>query len=466
MTTSRRRFLHGAVAVSLGFRGLRTLLADGRPAEVAAAGFGPLRPDRDGLLDLPDGFSYRVLSRAGQRMDDGFYVPGQPDGMGAFAGPDGRTILIRNHELDPDMIAKSPFGPTNELLTNLPAEFAYDRGGEAVCIGGTTTLVYDTAAGKLERQYLSLACTKYNCAGGPTPWGTWITCEETTSRAGRKYAADHGFAFEVRPSAGIALTRPVPLKAMGRFRREAVAVEPHSGIVYQTEDLDDGVFYRFIPRKPGELAAGGRVQALGVRDQKSLDARNWQDERGERLGPTIRPGTRFSVCWIDLDDVEAPADDLRLRAFAAGAARFARTEGIWRGDGVFFFACTTGGYSRLGQIWRYTPSAHEGTPRESEQPGSLELFLEPNDATLVQNCDNLTVAPWGDLILCEDNGLVNYIVGVTPDGRLYKLARNALDKSEFAGSVFGPDGSTLFVNLQSGVTAAITGPWGRAGGRS
>jgi secreted PhoX family phosphatase len=267
----------------------------------------------------------------------------------------------------------------------------------------------------------------------------------------------------VHPSSDIGLTRPTPLRAMGRFRREAVAVQPGSGIVYQTEDLDDGAFYRFIPTTPGDLATGGRLQALCIRERPSLDLRNWQDERGERLGPTIRPGARLPVHWIDLEDPEAPRDDLRVRAFNAGGARFARAEGIWRGAGGYYFACTTGGYSRFGQVWKYAPSPLEGAPGEEQQPATLELYLEPNDSALVQNCDNLTVAPWGDLILCEDNDRVNYLVGVTPAGRFYRLARSVIENSEFAGSVFSPDGSTLFVNLQqAGLTLAITGPWPRA----
>ncbi len=465
MNPTRRHFLQSAVAVTVGFRGLHTLLASpARAGDRADAGFGPLIKDAEGLLDLPAGFRYRIIARRGSPMSDGLIVPGQPDAMGAFAGPDGRVLLVCNHELDPDMLEFSPFGRDNALLSRVPAEFAFDRGrGVEPCIGGTTTLVYDPGSGTVERHYLSLACTKYNCAGGVTPWGTWISCEETASRAGKKYEQDHGYPFEVTPSAEIQLTKPTPYKAMGRFRREAVAVHPPTGIVYQTEDVDDSAFYRFIPAQPGKLAAGGRVQALRVLDQPGLDTRNWTDEEtGKPLAAAVPLGRSLRVGWVDLDNVEAPDDDLRLRAVRAGGACFARTEGIWRGSDAFYFACTSGGRERLGQIWKYTPSPAEGTPAEAQQPGALELFAEPNDASLIQNCDNLTVAPWGDLIVCEDNGDVNYIDGVTPDGRLYKLARNARDKSEFAGSVFSPDGSTLFVNLQlSGLTLAITGPWGR-----
>jgi secreted PhoX family phosphatase len=166
------------------------------------------------------------------------------------------------------------------------------------------------------------------------------------------------------------------------------------------------------------------------------------------------------VTWIDLDDVESPEDDLRFRGFASGAARFARGEGMWYGRGAIYFACTNGGSEKKGQIWKYTPSPDEGKPEESREPGRLELFVEPNDGTLVENADNLTMAPWGDLIVCEDGSEQQFLVGVTPEGEIYKFARNAMNTSELAGATYSPDGSTLFVNIQSpGITLAITGPW-------
>jgi secreted PhoX family phosphatase len=245
----------------------------------------------------------------------------------------------------------------------------------------------------------------------------------------------------------------VPLTAMGRFTREAIAVHPESGVVYQTEDVFDGLLYRFIPEVPGDLARGGRLQALAVRDRPSLDTRNFQ-------GRGIEPGVPMEIEWIDLDGVDSPDNDLRHRGYEAGAARFARGEGIFYGDGEVFVACTNGGEARKGQIWRYRPSAAEGTTSEREQPGTLELFIEPNDGTLIENADNLTVAPWGDLVVCEDGTGDDYLVGVTPEGGIYQLARNLNGVGEFAGACFSPDGSTFFVNMQvDGWTLAITGPW-------
>jgi secreted PhoX family phosphatase len=223
--------------------------------------------------------------------------------------------------------------------------------------------------------------------------------------------------------------------------------------VYLTEDRGDGLIYRFIPKTRGRLADGGRLQALAVNGHARMDTRNWEQRH-------IRPGAPVEVTWIDLDDVEAPDDDLRFRGFEKGAARFARGEGMWYGRNAVYFACTNGGRAKKGQIWRYTTSPDEGTDKEKNAPGKLELFIEPDDGTLVENADNVTVTPWGDLILCEDGPRDQFLVGVTPEGRIYKFGRNAISSSEFAGATFSPDGTTLFVNIQGeGLTLAITGPW-------
>jgi secreted PhoX family phosphatase len=271
---------------------------------------------------------------------------------------------------------------------------------------------------------------------------------------------DHGFNFEVPASAQVGATRPIPLKAMGRLVHEAVAVDPHSGIVYQTEDRGDGLIYRFIPDEPGKLAEGGRLQGLRAKDRHSLDTRNWEHSAVER-------GQIMPVEWIDVQNVESPQDDLRLQGFSRGAARFARGEGMWYSDRTIYFVCTNGGSTQKGQVWRYRPSPHEGRPEEQRHPGTLELFIQPDDPGLVENADNVTATPWGDLILCEDGPDAQYLVGVTPQGQLYKLGHNALSTSEFAGATFSPDGTTLFVNIQgAGMSLAIQGPWKTAPGAS
>lgn len=448
MRFGRRKFLGGAAAVAAGFAGLRELLAEGGagpdPARIAA-GYGPLARDPNGILDLPEGFSYRILSRTGDPMSDGLPTPGLPDGMAAFEGEGGVAILVRNHELDFGAWEMGPFGGGGEAAARVDRGLLYDAGTDPSrpSPGGTTTMAFDPRSDGPVRSWLSLAGTARNCAGGSTPWGSWITCEETVERAGGPFAADHGYNFEV-PAKARSLVRAVPLKAMGRFNHEAVAVDPATSVVYQTEDRPDGALYRFLPATPGRLADGGKLQALALADLHGADARNWEER-------VVAPGAPLAVRWIDLDDVEAPEDDLRFRARAAGAAIFARGEGMWWADGAAWFACTSGGKARKGQIWKYVAT--------SPDAGALELFVEPDDGRLVENADNLTFAPTGDLVVCEDRSGTCRIVGVTPGGRFYELARNAAG-GEMAGACFSPDGSTLFANLQTaGTTVAIRGPW-------
>jgi hypothetical protein len=461
MNIHRRNFLQRSGLTALAFTGLQRLTAESRTvARDGASLDARLEADFHGTLDLAPGFSYNAFSETGDTMDDGFLVPGLHDGMGAFAGPGGKTLLVRNHEMEATATTGSPFGGKRALLRRMPRAKLYDAGrGKRPGLGGTTTLVYDTRKQRLERHFLSLAGTYRNCAGGVTPWGSWISCEEdvSTPNFGGQMPDDpmerhHGFNFEVPASAEIGLVDPVPLKAMGRFTHEAIAVEPRSGVVYQTEDVGDGSFYRFIPDRPGRLVEGGRLQALKLRDQPRADTRNWS----ERI---FVPGTRHAVEWVDIGNVESLDNDLRYQGyFEKGAARFGRGEGCWWGRDAVFFACTNGGRKKKGQIWRYTPSPDEGKAGEAAAPGHLELFIEPDDGALVENADNLTIAPWGDLILAEDGVSPHFVVGVTPEGKIYKLARTTL--GELTGACFSPDGTTLFVNIQTpGVTVAITGPW-------
>lgn len=457
MHTSRRSFLKSAGLYSAGFMGLKALVSQPMFAamgESSAAGFGPLVDDVAGLFKLPAGFTYTTFSHTGEEMADGLLVPGMHDGMAAFPGPDGRTLLVRNHELESTRTEVGPFGPHCERIGKIDPAKIYDLGkGIAPNLGGTTTLVFDTRSQRLERHFLSLAGTVRNCAGGPTPWGTWVTCEEVNENPEPNAEQSHGYNFEVIPSVTPGLATPVALKAMGRFRHEAVAVDPASGCVYETEDVGDGLLYRFVPARAGRLEEGGRLQALVVKDQLTADTRNWDQSR-------FPVGQPLAVSWLDLDEVESPNNDLRKRGGAAGAALFARGEGAWWGNDSAYFAMTNGGRNRLGQIFRYRPSPYEATAREAEVPGTIELFSEPNDTALVSNCDNLVVAPWGDLILCEDTSSVCRLIGVTPAGQYYVLGSATRTGRELAGVCFSPDGSTLFVNVQNpGYTLAITGPW-------
>lgn len=431
---TRRAFLSGTGSA------FAALVASGcvarNPLSVASAsatGYGPLVSDPDGLLDLPEGFSYRVVSRLGDAMSDGFTVPDRADGMGAFALADGRIGLVRNHELQ----------PKHDAGGALPS--GYDRrDGGPVLAGGTTTLVLDPTTLAVERQHRSLAGTIRNCAGGITPWGSWLSCEENTDRAGGELARDHGYIFEV-PVTATGLVDAVPLKAMGRFNHEAAAVDPATGIVYLTEDREEGLLYRFIPRVPGKLAQGGTLQALAI--EGVADSRNWS-------GASLDVGAWMPVKWVDLDDVESPNDDLRQRGAARGATVFARGEGIHTGEGELYFCCTSGGAAKLGQVFRLRP--RQGAA------DAIQIFFESSDPAQFNYGDNLTVAPNGHLVVCEDQYtevVDNYLRGISPDGTAYPLGRSQI-QTEFAGACFSPDGKTLFVNFYSPTTTvAITGPW-------
>lgn len=475
---SRRHFMTRSSAVAVGFAGLQTSLSKAATFSLIQSfgrdelGFGALVADPNKIIDLPAGFSYQIISRIGASMDDGLLVPGKHDGMGAFPfikddgsiDPD-RTVLIRNHEIEDAHKTTGAF-ETPELLAKINPESFYDFGHGKPSRGGTTTLVFNTKTQTLESHWLSLAGTERNCAGGITPRNTWLTCEETASVKGDRFERDHGYVFEVPFTTSPRLADPKPIYAMGRFYREACCTDPKTGIVYMSEDRHDGILYRYIPNDRDDLHQGGKVQALRVDHTPSMDTRNWEEQ-------TIKVNERLRVRWIDLDDVQSPKDDLRYRGFNAGAARFARCEGMWWGNDSVYFAATTGGKSYSGQLWRLTPNANANENENGNgngngnnaSPGAhdgdeLELFIEPNDSSVIERADNITFSPWGDLIACEDENKPPRLIGVTMQGQTYVIARNAMGNSEFAGATFSMDGSTLFVNIQNpGFTLAITGPW-------
>ena len=457
----RRSFLGMAAATTGGFLGLQGAVAANLLGfDDAARGYGGLAEDPEGILDLPAGFSYRTISRWGEEMDDGLLVPHEHDGMAAFDGGPGRTILVRNHEIGVDAdLGWGAFGPRLERLPLVDRSRFFDAGsGDRPVLGGTTTVVYDQRTGTVEKHFLSLAGTGRNCAGGPTPWKSWISCEEWTQKADELCAKDHGWCFEVPATDQPGLADPRPLRGLGRFNHEAIAVAPDGRCVYLTEDRNDGLLYRFVPERPGRLAEGGRLQALAVAGKPSIDLRNWIDPATET--PTVAPAVRLPVEWIDLEGADSPDDDLRFRGHSAGAARLARGEGMWTGKDEILFACTSGGVARIGQIWKYRPSPAEGFEGESEAPGTLELLIEATEGGVIENADNLTIAPWGDVFVCEDGPPGNGLVRVTPKGRVDRFALNRLSGSELAGACFSPDGRTLFVNIQhQGITVAIEGPW-------
>lgn len=451
MKINRRQLgvgIGGAAIAALSARSFAEMPVGGA-SEVP--GYGALVKDPNALLDLPEGFSYRVLSRLGNVMSDGNVVPNAADGMGCIDLGDGKVALVRNHELRPSQIREGA------LREEPKAGFqSYDSHAERgyPLPGGTTTLIYNTKTGVMEKEWLSLMGTIRNCSGGITPWGSWLSCEESTNVAGDEGNKDHGYVFEV-PIDPIAMADPVPLKAMGRFNHEAVCVDPRTGIVYLTEDKNDSLFYRFIPNVKGKLSEGGKLQALAFKSRKSVDTRNWEYE-------AVKLGDEHEATWIDLDDVESPKDDLRVRGNAAGAAIFARGEGvIWDGDQLYF-ASTSGGKVKYGQIFRYTPNADDDGSDPTVRSGTLSLFLESNDPAFYNYGDNLCVMPNGHLMVCEDQYTAivnNHLRGVNKEGKTYIFGRSQV-QTEFAGACFSPDGQTMFVNLYAPTyTFAITGPW-------
>jgi hypothetical protein len=467
MPLSRRLFLSGA-ATTLAFSGFALRTDAQAPAGSTyrneVFGYGDLVRDPNGIFDLPEGFTYEIVSQAGEEMSDGYLVPYKADGMGCFQFEPDRVVLVRNHELHHSRDTnQGAFGLRQRLARRFDSSLAYDTGlAGAPLPGGTTTLVYDLKARRLVSQNLSLAGTTTNCAGGTTPWGSWLTCEERLVGAGDTGKKDHGWVFEV-PAVPGRVAAAEPIRDMGRFLHEAAAVDPRTGVIYLTEDVNngEGLFYRYLPHDRVRPLAGGRLQALGLRDAPTGgDTRNWK-------GNVVwRPGDWKHVTWIDLEGVDNPHEDLAQRGHAKGAAWFARGEGIHFGQGELYFTCTSGGVAGIGQIMRYVPSPAEGGAGERDQPGRLQLFLESEDRKRLDYADNIAIAPWGHLFTCEDqysDRPVNHLKGITPDGKVYTFGRNAFrESSETAGVCFSPDGTTMFLNIYwPGITIAINGPWER-----
>jgi secreted PhoX family phosphatase len=457
----RRSFLRktGVVAGSLAFAGpFQALMARGASAQT------PLGTGAETLLDrgdlyLPPGFQYSILSRGGEPMTNGDPAPSRFDGMAAFAGPDGTTVLMRNHE----NVSHATMRVAAETPVVVPPSLRYDP--HPNYIGGVTRLVVDGRE-KVEESAV-LGGTTNNCAGGATPWGSWLTCEEESqNRAG---ALPHGYIFEVS-SDPEQIGTPRPIRSAGRFVHEAVAW--HDGILYETEDMNNSCFYRYIPStEPSnvdDLAnSTGMLQALrlkGTKETEGFDTRlhnSWPDG----------VGATHDVEWVTISNPNPanPNDTtqgVRFQAARGGAAIFHRLEGIWASAGKVYFDATAGGGTMVqpadgnGQLFEFDPAA-----------GTITLIYQASRTNpALRRPDNLTQTRWGDLLVCEDNGVEdepgNYVRGLTPDGRIFDFARAKTHLGEFCGACFSPDGETLFLNQQAGapqgipsVTYAIWGPW-------
>lgn len=454
---SRRKFfgfMGAGAAGALAVSPLQAFLAKKAFGQnPVVSGFGPLSPKLPAnvdprfsavfniqtagpLLEVPAGFEYCAFHVSGMKMSDGQPCPSDHDGMACFQGPRGTTILVQNHELSPGEDDGSGFTGGTGLRK------AYDRfdgdGGPGIGAGGTSTIVV-TNSGQVVRDYVSLAGTIRNCAGGPTPWGTWISCEENTSVPSDDPAITqkHGFNFEVPARSG--LVDPVPLTEMGRFNHEAVAVDPATGYVYETEDRGDSCIYRYIPNTPGNLASGGELQVLKLVD----------GPQDTRTGVLSLLNTPLAVEWVSLSEngvnVDPEDDTLRFTAQELGGAIFSRGEGAWAGNDKIYWVCTNGGDAGAGQVWCYDDTTE-----------TVTLFVESTDEVALDNPDNITVAPDGTLYLFEDGGGDQFVVGVTLDGGLFQIVKNAVpgfEGSEFAGGCFSADGTKIFFNIQTpGIT--------------
>ncbi|MEU2159404.1 alkaline phosphatase PhoX [Streptomyces sp. NPDC019396] len=448
----RRRVLagSGAAVAGIAFSGAISELFVGTAAARGRSGYGPLVPDPHGLLDLPKGFRYRVLSREGEPLRSGEGpVPSNHDGMTALRGRNGRVHLIRNHENRPDARVAVPAVPG----------LTYDPAAK----GGCTALILDSHQNVVAER-VAIAGTAVNCSGGSTPWGTWLTCEENEDKAGTNgYTKDHGFVFEV-DGASPRRTGAMPLTAMGRFQHEAIAIDPRKGIVYETEDAFErpfGLFYRFLPEKPlggtGSLRAGGQLEAMRVPGVPDLSA-------------IMDTGACFEgLEWVPVPDPQARQTPVRLQDFGPkGITHAQKLEGCyWGGSCVYFvssFARSAEGSAadHFGQVWRYEPQRRRLT--------LVIVFGSTTDIQLPgETPDNICLAPGGGLMVCEDGDGSQHVYGLTKRGEVYAMARNRQnigtaaepEWGEFSGVTFSPDGGTMYVNCyMPGTTFAVTGsPW-------
>ncbi|MBO8184931.1 DUF839 domain-containing protein [Streptomyces sp. DW4-2] len=457
---SRRDVLRTSAFGGLGIVVAGSLDAIAAPAAAAvtrrAGGYGKLVPDPAGLLSLPEGFSYRIVAETGvTKLESGEPTPSDPDGTACFARSGGQGfVLVNNHENS---------GKEAHLVPPLPG-LTYDPGAG----GGTTNIVVD-ADGKRVGEYVSLAGTHNNCAGGRTPWNTWLTCEETEQRAGGGYQKDHGYVFEVDAFDREANAEPVPLKFLGRYSHEAVAVDPR-GPIYLTEDANGphGLYYRWTPPKNYRPDKGAlRALALSEGGDTAGRLQAMSCFKGSRhiadLSEATRTGTRYNVKWVDVPDRDA-ADTSARKQFKPGQVTGSRKlEGAyWADGGAYFvasFARSDDGSANEhdGQVWFYDPASETVTLKTI-----FGVNPDPDADTHYDGPDNIVVDPHGGLILAEDGDGIQHLVGVTAEGRAYPLARNDLNDSEFTGPTFSDDGRILFANIQSpGHVFAITGPWDR-----
>lgn len=462
---SRRSFLTGSASTGLGLaltgsaasvfaaspaRGATVLAAHG-----GEVGYGPLVPDPNGLLSLPHGFSYQIVARAGiTTMESGHPTPSRADGTGCFVRHGGNgSVLVVNHEI----AAQAAAVP----VPHLPG-LTYDEGR---AYGGTTNVEVDKGHNRI-REYVSLAGTFVNCAGGKTPWNTWLTCEEADDipTAANQLQQRHGYVFEVDPHDQEANLDPKPLKFMGRFQHEAVAVDPDTHVIYETEDAvsPNGLFYRWTPPDSALPLERGSLRNLAD-DAGTLEAMRASSggDHVPDLSVATEPGTTYDVTWepvLERDEASVP-----LRVQVSTASRSRKLEGCWWGDnGVYVvasFARTAppdgSAAEHDGQVWFFDPIDQTLTLK-------LRFAVTPDQDADVDRPDNITISPYGGVILAEDGVGQQHIVGATDSGETFFIGLNQLNNAEFAGPTFSQNKKTLFVNIYNpGIVFAVEGPWRR-----
>ncbi|MGD9943273.1 MAG: alkaline phosphatase PhoX [Burkholderiaceae bacterium] len=483
-SSSRRGLLKGsaagaaaALSGTFGAFALRQAHAADGISELVDCPYGPVAPVADlstglPLLQLPPGFSYKSYGWTGDRMADGLACPGSHDGMAVVrsrrVGRSTEITLIRNHERG--------MGTGSQLIAPAMYDTGVTSGSRPT--GGTTNLVFRD--GDWLGIEPSLGGTLTNCAGGPTPWGTWLTCEEVGSDAISSQGKRHGYVFEV--AADAADTSGEPLVGLGRFTHEAVAIDPSTGVVYLTEDLSGkSGFYRFLPNdrngRLGSLAAGGTLQMAKVKGMNNVALDR----------PVL--GERYELEWVDIADPDRARGNATglngvtitsaagpfCQGWVQGALRMRRGEGIWYFGGSLFVVDTSAGASGEGAVWRLDLASMQ-----------LSCVFAPPRQEVGDNPDNITVSPRGGVLLCEDGdaatdafGYGMRLMGLTDEGDSFIFAKNNVQLSasqlaaagksvaardyrnqEFAGACFDPSGRYLFVNIQTpGITFAISGPW-------
>ncbi|MFI8187617.1 alkaline phosphatase PhoX [Streptomyces sp. NPDC085946] len=371
----RRTFLRAAAVggSSAAFGG--TLWRGAAYAAPAQPGTGPYgapgAPDANGIR-LPAGFTSRVIARSGQRVGTTSYLwHSAPDGGACYADGTG-WIYVSNSEISP---------------------------------GGGASAVRFSATGAITGAYRILSDTRTNCAGGSTPWNTWLSCEEV----------DRGYVYETDPWGVKAAVRR---DAMGRFKHEAAAADPVRRVVYMTEDVTDGCFYRFRPTTWGDLSAGTlEVLVAGT-------------------------GTSGPVTWARVPD---PTGATATRNQVSGAKRFNGGEGCYYANDTCWF--TTKGDNR---VWQYNAAAQ-----------TIELAyddsLVPSGTAPLTGVDNVTGAASGDLFVAEDGGNMEICV-ITPDDVVAPFLRiDGQSASEITGPAFSPDGTRLYFSSQRGTTGSSSG---------